>query len=595
VSKKLPPIRYTDRDFASIKENLLEYAKTYYPDTVKDFNPSSFGMFFLDSVAYVGDMLSFYIDYQASESFFDSSIEYENILRHGREKGFALNASSSAYGDISFYLLVPALSAGLGPDLMYAPILRRLSEFSTRNGSNFVLMEDLDFSDSDKIEVRVARVNDATGVPTYYVLKMKGKAVSGHLISKKVEIGSFKKFLRVEIESNKISEIISVLDSEGNEYFEVPNLAQDVIFKSIINNNSDNVVNIIKPISVPRRFQVVRMLDQTYLQFGYGTDNEVTNDVVDPRNTTLNLFGKTYISDTSFDPNKLLENDKFGIAPSSTVLTVIYRENDQTSSNASVGTVTNSVSPLFRFNNKSSLNSSEVDLVINSLELTNEEPFSGDVSLPSSEELKIRIQNHFATQQRAVTVEDYKALCYSMPPQFGSITRINIFQDRTSFKRNMNIYVISEDSNGKLTTSNNTIKTNLKEWISVHKMVNDTIDIVDAKVVNFGIEFKAVAESKYNRYDILEKCISKLKKDFSIKYDIGEPILISKIYNSLNEVEGVEDVVDVKIVPRNSSSYSQTRFNFNNQISRDGRVIKSFENLIFELRFPNDDIKGTVI
>ena len=594
MAKKSPPIRYTSRDFESIKDELIDYAKKYYPDTVKDFNPSSFSMFFVDTVSYIGDMLSFYIDYQASESFFDSAIEYENILRHGREKGFSLNGSASTYGVLSYYILVPALASGLGPDLTYAPILRRLSEFSTRNGANFVLMEDINFADVDKVEYRAARVNEVTGVPTYYAAKVKGKVVSGRLVTRTVEVGEFQRFLRVNLDSNRISEILSVIDSEGNEYYEVANLAQDVIYKSIINNNLDGAISILKPVAVPRRFEVVRMMDQTYLQFGYGTENSYA-DVVDPRNTTLNLFGKPYISDATFDPSKLLENDKFGISPTNTFLTISYRENDNGSLNASVDTVTNTVSPMFRFANRNSLLNSQVSFVIDSLEVTNEEPFTGNVTLPSSEELKIRIQNHFSAQNRAVTSEDYKALCYSMPVQFGGISRVNVFQDKSSFKRNLNLYVVCEDSNRNLTPTNQIIKQNIKEWISTHKMINDTIDILDAKIINYGIEFKAISETKYNRYEVLEKCIQRLKELMNVKQDIGESIQISKIYNALNEVEGVEDVKDVRITGRTGSVYSQTQFNFDKNISVDGRTIRGYNNVIFELRFPNDDIKGSIV
>ena len=541
-------------------------------------------------------MLSFYLDYSVSEAFQDSSIEFNNIVRHAREKGFRLNTNPSSSGILSFYIMVPALSTGLGPNYAYAPTLRRGSQFGTVGGNQFLLIADVDFSDSNN-EVVVSRVNEISGVPTYYAIKAFGRAVSGRLEQKTVSIGSFEKFLKVRIGDERVAEIISVYDAEGHEYYEVPFLAQDVIYRSVINRNSDKekTPRILKPTAVPRRFVVERELNATILQFGFGTDSTVTDiDVLDPSNTTLQLIGRDYISDTSFDPTKLIQSDRLGIAPADTELTITYRENTANNVNASVGTIENVTSPRFKFVLPASLVQSEVEFVTNSLEVTNESRFNGDISIPSTEEIKIRSNSYFATQNRAVSDTDYKALAYAMPGDFGALKRVNIFHDPDSFRRNLNMYVVAEGSNGYLEEPNATLKTNLKNWISLHKMINDSVDIIDARIVNFGIEFDIVAEGSKNRFDVLQNAITVTENLFRVKMEIGEPILISKIYNAINEADGVEDVIDVRVVPKTGLNYSQTRFNFDAHISEDGRMINGYENLIFELKIPSSDIKGSI-
>lgn len=595
---KKSPIKYTDRDFDSIKSSLLEHARKYYPNTFRDFNESSFGMFALDTVSYVGDVLSFYLDYQASESFFDSAIEFNNIVRLAREKGYKFTNSQSSFGTLSFYILVPSNLTGAGPNLEYAPILRRLTEVSSNSGENYVLTEDVDFSNTDKIQVAVAKVNEVTGVPTYYAIKATGKAVSGTLTNRTIEVGEFTEFLKLPLGSRNITEIVSVFDIDGNEYYEVPFLAQDVIYKPILNTNNDrdSVINILKPVVVSRRFEVIFENDETYLQFGSGSGllNQQSK-IVDPVNTSLQMTGRPYISDKTFDPSKLLTTDKFGVAPSNTTLFVTYRENNTRSVNASINTITNIVRPIFKFNEPSSLSPSEISYVRSTLEVTNEIPFNGSVTAPTSDEVRMRAKSYFATQNRCVTSEDYKALCYAMPPNFGSIKRVNISQDSNSFKRNLNLYVISENNNGTLVESSSTLKENLKTWIASHKMTNDTIDILDARVVNYGVQFQIIAEPDKNKYEVLERAITRLSSEFLIKSDIGESILISRFYNLLNEVEGVEDVVDVKVFAKFGAGYSNVRFDFDSRTTPDGRTIKGYDNVIFELKNPTEDIKGSIV
>ena len=345
-----------------------------------------------------------------------------------------------------------------------------------------------------------------------------------------------------------------------------------------------------------RRYTVERQGNRTYLQFGYGSDSELlSNSVVDPSNLVLDLNGRTYVTDLDFDPTKLISTDKFGIAPANTTLRIGYRVNLNNDVNAAVNTITGVDRPLFRFANQGSISQTLRSGVISSLEVLNEEPFVGDVSLPSSDEIKQRVFGFYATQNRAVTIQDYQSICYGMPGKFGSVKRAAVIRDFDEFKRNLNLYVISEDTSGKLIPANATLKNNLRNWILQYKVVNDTVDILDAQIANFGINYVVVTDLGDNRFSVISRANAAIR-DYIVKnqYDIGESILITDFYKVLQKVKGVIDVVDLEIVERAGGTYSSLAYDFENKLSADGRRIEGESNVVFELKFPNIDITGAI-
>ena len=591
------PIRYTARDFGSIKAELEDYIKRYYPDTYKDFNEASFGAMMVDTVAYIGDMLSFYLDYSVNELFLDTAHEYGNVVKLSRQMGYKFRGKPTSYGEITLYILIPATSSGLGPDSSYMPIIRKGSQFYDKAGNGFLLSEDIDINYS-RNEVVVATADPATGIPTQYAVKAKGQIISGMLARQTFTVGPFEKFRRIKLNGANIAEVISVRDTEGHEYFEVDYLSQNVVYKEVPNrtaSTSDTVPKIMKAITVPRRFTVERDKTSTFLQFGHGsTDNSSTDNVADPANVVMNLHGKEYVSDTNFDPSNILKADKFGVAPSNTQLTVVYRVNGSSNANAQSDSVVQKGNVLIKFKNESKLDRAKKAAVRKSIEITNEAPIRGDVAIPSAKELKRRTIDNFASQGRAVTSNDYKALVYSMPPQFGAITRCAAIQDTNSFKRNINLYIVSEDANGRLCEANAVLKNNLKTWINRNRMMNDTIDVLDAKICNVGINFSIVVEADKNRFEVLELCNRLLRRRYARMHDIGEPFYITEIYNLLGKVDGVADVVDVDIERRVGGDYSSVAFNFADNTTTDGRFVVAPKNVVFEVKFPLRDIKGTV-
>lgn len=591
--KKIMPISYTNREFETIREDLMQIAERFYPDTFQDFSEASFGSMMLDAVAYVGDQLNFYLDYNVNESFLDTSYSLQNIARHGRILGYKNPGRPSTYGEVAVYIEIPASTSGLGPDSKYLPILRRGTRFTSKQGVSYLLTESMDFSDP-KFPIVVSQVSDDTGTPTYYAIKGYGNVVSGKFGQQKVTIGAYEKYKKIKIKGgNNIAEIISVVDTEGNKYFEVENLSQDLVYQEIPNNNykNDNVPSVIKPMLVSRKFVVVRSNNELTLQFGSG---EQSSDelIAEPQAVALDIFGKDYVTDTTFDPTRLSKNTNYGVVPVNTKLSVSYRTISPTNSNASVASINKVSSPLVDFKNKETLSNSVIGTVITSMEVTNEQQIVGNVTYPSATEYKQRIFDTFPTQNRAVTQADYENIAYRMPAKFGSIKRCSTQKDPDSLKRNLNMYVISEDSFGKLTETNAIIKSNLKTWLNQYRMLNDTIDILDPYIINLGIEFVVSTLPSANVDTVIQQCVSRLQKRYSSGFYIGEHFQISDIYSELKQIREVLDVTNVKVSNKIGINYSNVKFSINKNLSPAGNSILCPKNAIFEIKYFQTDIKG---
>ncbi len=596
MPKKKIKIDYTARDFDSIKRNLIDHASIYYPDSFKDFSENSFGSYILDSVAYVGDMLSFYLDYQVNESFLETALEYENVRKLSRNEGYKFTAGPSVMATATFYIIVPANTSGLGPQSDLIPVLKKGSEFSTFNKQTFVLTEDVDFANVQN-EIVAARFSNSTGKPTSYAIKAHGNVKSTVLFRTEINIGAHQKFLRVRIGPPSISEIRTVRDSEGHEYYEVENLSQDVIYVNTTNKNAkaDGVPNTIKPKIVPRRFVLVQDQTGTYLQFGHGiSDDSSVEDFLDPSQATLRMSGRNYIIDSAFDPSSLIQNKSLGIAPSNTKLTIFYYKNEQQEINVAVGALNKVVLNGMEFPRTIGNTASEL-LVKGSLEVANEESISGNTSEPTSEELRYMTYSSKAAQMRAVTKNDYETFVYTMPSSLGTIKRATVVNDPSVTNRRMSLYVVSQDSNGYLKQTNLVTKNNLKVWLNKNKMVNDQIDIYDAKIHNLGLSYEIIVDPTRDKFEVLNVVNARLVEKFQEKMYVGEAFYITDVYNLINKTPGVTDTTFVTVLDKFGEAYSTTSLTAESMKSKDGTYIKAPRNVIFEIKYPAQDIQGAAI
>jgi len=589
--KKIIPINYTNREFSTIRNDLMEIAERLYPDSFQDFSEASFASLMVDAVAYVGDQLSFYLDYNVNESFLDTAYQFNNILRHGRVLGYKFTGRPSTYGEAAFYVMVPATSVGLGLNRDYAPILRKGSQFKSSTGLNYTLMDNVNFADS-RNPVVVGTTN-SNGSPTHYAVKAYGRVVSGILLTEQVKVGSFQKFAKVNLSTPNVSEIISVFDSDGNEYYEVDYLAQDIIYREISNTNykTDNVPSIIKPFLVSRKFTAERNGPVVSLQFGSGQES-AADLVADPQSVAMSVFGKTYTTAASFDPTRLSENQALGIVPENTTLTVVMRTTNPGNSNLAAKQLNQVSKVLMDFENKTILSSATMADVRQSVEIENETPIVGDVTTPTSDEIKQRIYDTFPTQNRAVTQADYENLAYRMHSKFGSVKRVSVQRDPDSQKRNLNMYVVSEDSFGNLTKTNSTIKRNLKVWLNQFRMINDTIDILNPYIINLGIEFSIKTVPGADKKAVIGQCVRSLSARFNNNYYIGESVQISDIYSVLKNVRGVLDVLKVRLMNKTGTNYSSATINIDKNLSPDGDALVIPKNAIVEFKFPSTDFSG---
>tara|TARA_A100001515_G_scaffold102144_1_gene82879 strand:+ start:645 stop:2444 length:1800 start_codon:yes stop_codon:yes gene_type:complete len=591
------PIKYTNRDFDSIKEDLIEFAKRYYPDTYKDFTQASFGSMLFDMVAVVGDSLSFYLDYQANESFLDTAIEFGNIRKHAKAMGFSYSGIPVSFGAASFFMLIPSNTDGTAPDLDYMPVLKRNSVMKSENGTSFILLEDVDFR-NPKNDIVEAKYDETTGGVTYFAVRAYGQVSSGRFQQITVDLtnASFIKFRKIRVGSNAISEIVNVIDSNGNKYYEVDYLSQEVVYLETTNPTAlnDGVRSIMKPFVTARRFIMEQDNTGTYLQFGYGSEEDDDAGLADPSKVAIKMHARDHSTVSSVDPYKLLGTDKFGVSPSGVTLTITFRVNDTRNVNVGTGKLNQIENSVIKYRNRETLNQSVLDYINSTLEVNNEEPIVGQSIDFTGEELKLRAKNYYATQNRAVTKQDYEAIAYNMPTKFGQIKRVNVINDPNATNRRLAMYVISENDDGHLIKTNGKVKTNLKTWLLQYSSINDQIEIFDTKIVNFGIDFEVTADKRFTKDEVLNRCYSNLRDNYNNKFYIGEPIYINEIYTILSKTRGVLDIKKVKIFNKYGGNYSAIPFDFDKVVSRDNTYYKTPKNVVLELKFPEQDIQGVI-
>ena len=596
MPKTRPPVSYTSRDFETIKKELVNYTKTYYPETYKDFNDSSFGALMIDMVAYVGDMLSYYLDYQTNESFLETALQQNNVLKVAKQMGYKLPGYPASSGICSFYVAVPSQNNGGQPNIELVPILKEGTTLSSDSGVAFTLAEDVDFSKTG-VEITVGEL-DQNGVPQNYVYRTYGKVVSGEIKTATFTVSDYKKFYSLSLADQNVSEVISLTDSDGNEYYEVDYLSQDTIYKAIKNFGSDSstVPYVLKQFQTYRRYTTeFDIAGNCKIQFGGGSESDfVESNFIDPTSVTLKLYGKNYNSDLLFDPNQIIQSEKLGISPANTVLTVKYRVNPSQNSNVPAKSINIVTNPIVEFRTNLYSNSEALSL-ISAFEVENEDVVVGFVDVPTLEELRIRALGAFGTQNRAVTKQDYINLIYRMPGKYGAVKRVNVLQDEDSIKKDINIYIISSDQNDQLSLSTDSLKQNIKTWISDYKMINDVVDILDGSIINIGIEFQVVVELNRDVNSVLAECLSVLKNNYTKKFELGEPIYITDIYKLLNKVNYVVDTREVKIIEKTGIGYSSTQYSVVDNLSKDGRYLSIPQTHIFEIKDLDADIRGVAV
>ena len=634
-------VNYLGRDFTDIRENLIEFAKTYFPNSYNDFNEASPGMMFVEMAAYVGDTLNYYVDNQFRETLLQHAEERKNILAIAQSYGYKPRLATPATVELTFTIDVPAKAVGstFQPDLDFAGKISANSTMLANNGTEFTLLDDVDFkvsSSLDTMEVKVLAPSSGTD-PQNFRLTKKGIAKSGVREEETFTFGNAKEFDKIVLSNDKVTSIVEVVDSDNNKYYEVPFLAQDTVFEDEENTSlndpelaefKNDTPYLLKLIKTARRFTTrVRDDNKMELRFGSGVSDNADEDLIpNPDNVGSRLGLGVSRLDESFDPSNFLKTRTFGLAPSNTTLTVTYNYGGAVEHNVPVNSII-SFSRLTYTNSTTGLNSDTLDDVKASIRVVNEDPASGGASTETNTEIKLQAAAYFNSQNRAVTKADYITRVYSLPQKYGNVAKAYIVQDEQLEKEQLviqdgiarkitqdeqnplalNLYLLGYDANKNLVRLNKAVKQNVKTYLSQYRLLTDAINIKDGYRINIGVKYNIITKRGYNKNDVLFRTIQKVKDFFNIeKWQMNQPIVLSDLAYQISTCEGVVSLVPPEANNPNkelilienkhlqSDGYSGNVYDMSSA-TKDGIVYPSLDPSIFELKFPNSDIEARVV
>jgi hypothetical protein len=662
-SNKGRDIKYLNKDFASFRANLIEYAKTYFPKTYSDFNESSPGMMFIEMASYLGDILSYYTDDSLKESLMLYAEDKQNVVALANYLGYQPKVTSPAIAKLSVYQLVPAIGSGTEnrPDSdYYLRIKEGMVVESSKSNTKFRTTELLDFNDDYEREITVYS-DDGNGEPTQYLIKKYVKAISAELKEVNVTFASAKQFSKIDIADKNVIDIYDVRDSNGNKWYDVPYLAQEMVYvdypiseqtdKDLV-QFKDSVSSVLKVLRTSRRFvKKINSDNTTSIVFGGG--DAVNDETLIPnlKNVGLGLNSSIDRLGESFDPANFLKTKSYGQSPSNTTLTVSYLVGGGVESNVSRGELT-SIKRIEFDDDVKTFTQNETTLYNKmkaSVAVDNETPATGGRGAETIDEIRENALANFGSQNRAVTRKDYQVRALALPSKYGGIAKafcapdgeldnnspssilsnpdsVNEFvglvqsmkeknlseqelkdelkrflgskKNNSNEKNNpfaINLYVLGYNSNNNLQVLNRAVKENLKTYMGEYRMLTDGVNILDGFIINIGVDFEIRVYSGYNKREVLTKVISELKDYFNIdNWTFNMPINISEVELTIAGVEGVSSVPKCEITNKCLGNYSSNSYNIS-EATKGKMVYPSLDPSVFEVKFPNKDIKGRVV
>lgn len=655
VQKSFTPgskdIRYLNRDFPQLREALINFAKVYYPNTYKDFSPSSPGMMFIEQAAYVGDVLSYYTDYVFKEGTMESATERKNIIGLARYLGYKIKPSAAATGIVNLMQLCPSADDGMGnyyPDPQYMLTVNANTQFSSNTNAYYILTSAVNFELSSSSSPRIDQVysrND-DGTPQYFLLTKQGSVSSGQIITKTVTVLTPSPYFQIPLEETNVLQILDIYDSDNNRWYEVDYLAQgfvpigvpnDAIYEGSLAQYKDSVPYILTYLKTSRKF--ITQVDEnnlTTIYFGAGV-NGVDDELVTFDSDLIGV-GLTNINEVNvpLDPSSFLQNENYGIAPQNTTLTIRYLIGGGLNSNCQADEIRNVIAATFD-NPTEGLLPEQIDLlntVQNSLAVSNPAPCTGGKDAETDDEIKLNAVANFAAQNRTVTQNDYLVRIYSLPAQYGTIAKAQVIPDtnlqagvnkilvgvvdqtnvatvvdnsNSNYFRSLaydntnpfaiNVYVLSYDANKNLIRPNPALVTNLITYLKQYRMLTDGVNIIDGYIINIGVNFTITVYKGYNKKDVLSDCISAVQNFFDIdRWNFSQPINLSQLQLEIAKVDGVQSVVSLEIYNKTAldGNYSQVEYDIA-AATKNGVIYPSVDPSIFEVKYPDSDIKGSVL
>jgi len=597
-------IKYINREFSDLRSQLINFTQTYFPNTYTDFSPASPGMLFIEQSAYVGDVLSFYLDNQIQENFLQYSRQTNNLYELAYMYGYKPKVTGLATVDVDFFQLLPAktINNNIVPDYDFALYVDSNTQLTSTSGVGFTIENPIDFTVSSSIDpttVSIAQV--AGGDPTYFLLKKTRKATSGTINTTSFSFGAYEEFPTIELNTSNIAGIVDVFDSDNNEWYEVDYLGQELIFEGERNTSSEgeDTPYILNTKQVQRRF-ATRFLDETTLQLQFGSGNPEDNDeekIPNPNNIGLGLPSQESKLTTAYSPTNFIFTNTYGIAPSNTTLTIRYISGGGVGSNIASNTLTGVNTSTISFI-KSGLDPVTSQYIFNSIAVNNENAASGGQDGDTVEEIRQNSISNFSSQLRAVTPNDYLVRSLSMPSRYGIVSKAYIQKPKADEgDSTLDLYVLTYDINKKLTLASNILKSNLKNYLNEYKIVGDEVAIKDGFIVNIGVNFEIITLPNANNSEVLTRCITEIQDYFNIdNWQINQPIILRELYILLDKIRGVQTVKNIEISNISGTNLGYSQFAYDIKGATQNNVVyPSLDPSIFEIKFPNNDIKGKIV
>ena len=608
-------IKYLNRDFNSLRDQLISFSKTYFPNTYNDFSPSSPGMMFMEMAAYIGDVLSFYLDNQVQETYIQYARQTNNVFDLAYMLGYTPKVSSAATATVDFYQTLPAITAldgTVSPDFNYSLQIPANTVINSTNNTSiqFLIQDKIDFSYSssqDPTNISVYSISDNS--PQSYLLKKSRNAISATIKTTTATFTDPIPFNFIDISDTNLLGILDITDSQGNEWYQVDSLAQDAVYDSIdnINPNDPNFTsntdtpNLLKIKVVQNRF-AARFLDSGSLRilFGSGNPQDTTEVIIpNPNNVGIGLPFEVDKLTTAYSPTNFVFTNTFGVAPSNTTLTIRYLIGGGVESNVLAGDLTALSNANVTFVNSTIADSTLANTTFNSLQLTNPQAATGGSSGDSLEAIRQNAIGTFQTQLRAITTDDYNIRILSLPPQYGSIAKAFTTKAKVStynigeIQNAIDAYVLSYNNDGTLRAASDALKQNIRTYLSQYRTINDSVDIKNAFIINIGVEFDIVVLPNYNNDEVLSLCLSYFNID---NWQINQPIILKNLFIGLDQIEGVQTVQNVNIVNKTGVALGYSEYAYDIYSATSNNIVyPSIDPMIFEVKYPNTDIKGRVV
>lgn len=601
--------KYLNKDFDGFRSDLEEYARTFFPNKIQDFSPNGFGGLLIELASYIGDVQSFYLDHQFGELNAETAVETKNLEKLLREAGVKIVGAAPATLNVTFYIRVP-VGSNLSWDKTALPIIKAGTTVNSNAGVPFELIDDVDFtvtkSDGKPANNILYQIGDRdpNDNPVNYIFSAKGTCISSITKTSTFSVNGFEPFKRHTLSDKDVTDIISVTDSDGNNYYQVDFLTQDTVFRSVRNKtpasvsppNEIYVDSNLEIIPAPFRFYTTTDLATrtTTLIFGGGSGQTMDDDLVpDPSEAALPLYGKAAFSRFTIDPNNLLRTSTLGSIAPNVSITVTYRSGGGLNHNISPQSITE-----VSFLNMTFPNNPTVAIaasVRSSTDAGNDNAASGGADAPTLAELRLQIPSARNSQYRIVSKEDLLARIYSLPANFGRVYRCSIHTNPNNSNA-ANLFILCKNQNNELTFAPDMLKNNLKTYLNQFRMISDAIDILDGQIINLQINYDILVDPTYQRPLVLQNVQSKLINYFNIgNFQMDQPLILDDIRNIIYNTIGVTSVRNIQVTnvtgQVGSRVYSSIRYNINNNLINQSILIPPSGGM-FEVKYKNFDLVG---